>query len=207
MASFLSGCAGKAKKPSLSARSPTVLKPLPDFREDGIASWYGYPYHGRKTSNGEIYDMHRLTAAHRTLPLGTWVYVTNLENGKRVKVRINDRGPFVWGRVIDMSKAGAAALGFEQQGLARVSLSLAEPIPEIVLIKQRFAIQVGAFIVKDNADNLKVRLEKGYQQVYLEQYYEFFRVRIGGYLSKDAAEKEAFRLAKEGFYPFITSQD
>ena len=75
--------------------------------ETGIASWYGYPYHGRRAANGEIYDMEKLTAAHRTLPFGTWVRVTNLTNSKTVDVRITDRGPFIDGRIIDLSKAAA----------------------------------------------------------------------------------------------------
>ena len=88
--------------------------------ELGIASWYGYPFHGRAAANGEIYDMEKFTAAHRTLPFGTLVRVINLDNEKTVEVRINDRGPFVRGRILDVTPAGARALGFS--GLTRVTI-------------------------------------------------------------------------------------
>ena len=92
------------------------------YVETGIASWYGPPYHNRRAANGEIYDMNALTAAHRTLPLGTMVRVTNLENHRSVIVRINDRGPFAYKRIIDLSPAAARALGIRDQGLMRVRI-------------------------------------------------------------------------------------
>lgn len=99
------------------------------FAEFGIASWYGEPYHGRRTANGEFYDMNLLTAAHRTLPLPTYVRVTNLENEKSVVLRINDRGPFIDGRIIDVSYGAAQLLGFVRQGLVKVRLDAAAPPP------------------------------------------------------------------------------
>lgn len=90
--------------------------------ETGMASWYGEPYHGRQAANGEVFDMNRLTAAHRTLPFGTWVEVANLSNAKRVTVRITDRGPFVHGRVIDLSRAAADQIDMIGPGTARVRL-------------------------------------------------------------------------------------
>ncbi len=101
----------------------------PHYEEVGLASWYGREFQGRRTANGEIFDPRRLTAAHPTLPLPSLVEVTNLENGRRIRVRVNDRGPFVPGRVIDLSEAAAVALGFRERGLARVRvrfLALAE---------------------------------------------------------------------------------
>ena len=92
--------------------------------ETGVASWYGEPYHGRQAANGEIYDMNKLTAAHRTLPFGTWVEVANLSNAKRVTVRITDRGPFVQGRLIDLSRAAAKQIGMIGSGTARVRLKV-----------------------------------------------------------------------------------
>ena len=92
----------------------------------GVASWYGAAFHGRRTANGERFDMHALTAAHPTLPLSTVVRVTNLDNGRSVAVRINDRGPYARGRIIDMSKAGAHALGFTENGTARVRVSVVD---------------------------------------------------------------------------------
>ncbi len=92
------------------------------YREIGVASWYGHPFHGRKTANGEIYDMHGMTAAHPTLPLPSVARVTNLENGKSITVRVNDRGPFAKKRIIDLSRRAAWALGFKDQGTARVEV-------------------------------------------------------------------------------------
>lgn len=92
--------------------------------ETGIASWYGEPYHGRKTASGEVYDMNRWTAAHRTLPFGTWVEVTNVTNTKRVSVRITDRGPFVEGRIIDLSRAAAGQIDLIRSGTARVHVKV-----------------------------------------------------------------------------------
>nr|BAL58678.1 rare lipoprotein A [Candidatus Acetothermum autotrophicum] len=97
---------------------------LARYDQVGIASWYGEPFHGRRTSSGEIYDMHRLTAAHLTLPFGTIVLVTDLETGKSVIVRINDCGPYVEGRIIDLSFAAAEKLGIVQKGLAKVGLKV-----------------------------------------------------------------------------------
>jgi rare lipoprotein A len=94
------------------------------LKERGIASWYGEDFHGWMTANGEIYDMEALTAAHRTLPLGTWVLVTNVENGKQVRVRINDRGPYLYGRVLDLSLAGARELDMVEIGVAAVQIEV-----------------------------------------------------------------------------------
>lgn len=95
-----------------------------DYDQTGVASWYGEDFHGRRTANGETYDMDALTAAHTTLPMPTIARVTNLENGRSVVVRINDRGPFVEDRIIDLSRAGARELGFERNGLTRVRVTV-----------------------------------------------------------------------------------
>lgn len=96
----------------------------PNYDRTGVASWYGRPFHGRRTANGERFDMHAMTAAHPTLPLSAFVRVTNLDNGRSIVVRINDRGPFAGGRIIDLSQAGARALGFEARGTARVRVAI-----------------------------------------------------------------------------------
>jgi len=109
-------------------RARTLPPPLPPVRtgytEEGIASWYGYPYHGRRTANGEIYDMEKLTAAHKTLPFGVWVEVRNKRNAKSVTVRINDRGPFIEGRIIDLSRAAARRIGLITPGTAPVRIKV-----------------------------------------------------------------------------------
>lgn len=127
----LAGCAGTrgAAPPRIAAVPPPApAKPAPPavigWEQTGRASWYGEPHHGRKTSSGEIYDMNALTAAHRTLPIGTRVRVTNLANGRSVEVRINDRGPFVGGRILDLSQAAARRLGPLGAGVFRVRLTV-----------------------------------------------------------------------------------
>ncbi len=110
----------------------TGLWNLTRYDQVGIASWYGEPFHGRRTSSGEIYDMHKLTAAHLTLPFGTIVLVTDLETGKSVVVKINDCGPYVEGRIIDLSFAAAEKLGMVRKGLAKVGLKVLkypDPLP------------------------------------------------------------------------------
>src|SRR5580700_8385111 len=119
---FVAGC---------SHRTAHVNTPLAPARlgttETGVASWYGFPYHGRRAASGEIYDMEQLTAAHRKLPFQTWVEVTDLDNGKRVSVRVTDRGPFVDGRVIDLSLAAARKIEMVGPGTARVKLKVIAP--------------------------------------------------------------------------------
>lgn len=116
------------KKPyQVMGKSYIPMTTLSPYREEGIASWYGTKYHGRRTANGEIYDLLALTAAHPILPLPSYVRVTNLDNGKSLVVRVNDRGPFLHGRVIDLSFAAAMRLGFADKGSARVSVELIIP--------------------------------------------------------------------------------
>lgn len=114
------GSRGNPPYYEIDGRRYYVLNSSDGFREDGIASWYGRDFHGRPTSSGEIYDMYQMTAAHKTLPLPTWVEVTNLSNGRRVIVKVNDRGPFVEGRVIDLSQRAADELDMIRTGTARV---------------------------------------------------------------------------------------
>lgn len=104
-----------------------VLQTSKDFVQRGVASWYGHPFHGRATSTGETYDMYAMTAAHKTLPLPTYVRVTDLDTGNRVVVRVNDRGPFVEGRVIDLSYVAAVKLGIADRGIARVEVRALDP--------------------------------------------------------------------------------
>lgn len=120
----LSGCAKKTRAPVPAAPAPASARI--GSTETGIASWYGKPYHGRQAASGEIYDMEKLTAAHRTLPFNTWVEVTDLDNGKCVSVRINDRGPFVDHRIIDLSLAAARSIDMVGSGTARVQLRVIE---------------------------------------------------------------------------------
>jgi len=147
-----------AEKRTVRAAAPPP-QPLNGI-EVGVASWYGHPYHGRASASGEIYDMEQLTAAHRTLPFGTLVRVVNLDNSKTVDVRINDRGPFVDDRIIDLSHAAARAIDLVGPGTARVRLEILQA--PAILTPGFFAVQVGAFAVRANAERLCAEMEARY---------------------------------------------
>ncbi len=138
---------------------------LQAYEEEGIASWYGPAFQGNKTANGEIFDTEKLTAAHKTLPFGTVVKVTNLNNGQTVMVRINDRGPYVDGRVIDLSRKGAEAIGMISSGTAPVRVETVDPQVEAIDYSAplTFTIQVASFSDLANALSLKKKLsDAGY---------------------------------------------
>jgi rare lipoprotein A len=169
------------------------LRPIINGVQTGIASWYGAEFHGRRTSNGEVYNMHDLTAAHRTLPFGTVVEITNLLNGRSVTVRINDRGPFVGDRIIDLSYAAARMLDMVGPGTIPTRLEVVKevlPAPD----GQRFAVQVGAFILRDNAQALAAKLQPDFPDVavslFQTEWQTYYRVRIPA-----GSRGEAHRLA------------
>jgi rare lipoprotein A len=152
--------AGVPEKPIPAIEIPADAKPI--FIETGIASWYGPPYHNRRGSNGEIYDMHAMTAAHRTLPLGSLVRVVNVATGASAIVRITDRGPFVEGRVIDLSKAAAEKIGMLQKGTTEVRLEILKT-PVSLAQGGRWAVQIGAFDQEKAARDLAGHLMRRYQ--------------------------------------------
>ena len=180
------------------------------YREVGQASWYGEEYHGRKTANGETYDMYAMTAAHRTLPFHTRVRVSNLENGKKVELRINDRGPFISGRIIDLSYSGARAIGMLEKGTAKVNIEAmgsADPFS----IKGNFAIQVGAFAERENAERFQRELEKKYSHVHTvlweSNVRRLYRVRLGGFRTEAEARQASDSLRKENLSGFVVRED
>jgi len=140
--------------------SAVASVPSPGSLESGVASWYGHPFHGRASASGEIYDMEQLTAAHRTLPFGTMVRVHDLDNEKIVDVRINDRGPFVDNRIIDLSHAAARAIEMIGPGTAHVQLEILST-PAVVAAAY-FGVQVGAFRNRENAERLRRDMESKY---------------------------------------------
>jgi len=151
-----------AKSRRDSNPSPTSTLPTATgWSETGMASWYGAPYHNRRSSNGEIYNMRAMTAAHRTLPLGSVVKVTNLKTGDAVVVRITDRGPFVNGRVVDLSQAAAEKIGLIKTGVAQVKVELVNA-PVRLDQAGRWAIQIGAFQREDPARAMAGRLSRRY---------------------------------------------
>ena len=190
------------------------------FVERGVASWYGEKFHGRRTSSGETYDMYAMTAAHKTLPLPTYVRVTNLSNNRTIVVRVNDRGPFHDNRIIDLSYTGAKKLGMLKQGTALVEIRAIDPAqpiqsPVVALTSDaagnqvRLFLQVGAFSYRDNAENLKKQVvEIADEIVLIEEVIRngkpIYRVRLGPLLDVAHADRLAFLLADAGFeHPHI----
>jgi rare lipoprotein A len=191
--------------PPATERQPAVAGA---YTEEGVASWYGNPFDGRRTSDGEIYDMHQFTAAHRTLPFGALVRVTNLSNGMQTEVRINDRGPFVANRVIDLSLSAAQAIGMVGPGTAHVRLEMISgPNPQLGF----FGVQVGAFAVEANAEKLRMQLSARYSPVSIVPFNSpngnFFRVRVGRVPTEAAATEIATQLQAEQFTTFIVRLD
>lgn len=193
-------------------------QPLPDARDfvqEGVASWYGKDFHGRRTSNGEVYNMYDMTAAHKTLPLGTFVRVEDLKNGRSVDVRVNDRGPFVHGRVIDLSYTAAKQLDMIGPGTARVKVTaLGAPAPAQASGRDRqyvpidyysgnFTFQVGAFTEQDNARRLVQKLGQDYANAHMVPYFDgsrtFYRVRVGRSDSLEKAVRFEQILVQNGF--------
>ena len=141
------------------------------YRETGVASWYGPKFHGRSTSNGETYDMYAMTAAHTTLPIPTWVEVTNLSNNLRVVVRVNDRGPFLHDRIIDLSYTAALQLDMVQDGTAQVEVRALDALgaSQAAYMSEQVYIQVGAFSIQQNAEDFAFSLEtKGFSRVLVD---------------------------------------
>jgi rare lipoprotein A len=168
--------------------------------ERGVASWYGPGFHGQRTANGERYDMDLLTAAHPTLPFGTLVEVRNLENGKSVTVRINDRGPFEKRRVIDLSRAAARAIGMVGPGTARVELvaiGVAPPAPQI------YAVQVAAFEDAARAEELAATLRRDHRGVAVRADGVWHRVQVGEFGDRPAAESLREKLVAMGLTAIV----
>ncbi len=175
------------------------------YEEEGMASWYGDDFHGKATANGETYDMHALTAAHRVLPMNTRIKVTNLANGRNVVVRVNDRGPFVGGRIVDMSYAGAKALDMVGSGTTRVHLEAVaaqgQTMADVdrLLAGERYYVQVGAFKNKGNAMGLVDELKgQGYGLTRMRHAQVggeyFWRVQAGVFTGLEKARDEHARL-------------
>jgi rare lipoprotein A len=196
------------------------------YRERGVASWYGKKFHGRRTSSGEAYDMYAMTAAHKTLPLPSYVRVRNLSNGRSVVVRVNDRGPFLHNRLIDLSYAAAARIGIIGTGTGLVevegittetpSTTIARAPAAVSLVSSaqagsppRLYLQAGAFANRDNAEALRNRLVKArLLPVHVAPAQvdgqELFRVRLGPLDSVDASDQLARRVEAEGLpYPIV----
>jgi len=198
-------------------RVPPPISPTVGSRQVGVASWYGKDFHGKPTASGEIYNMYDMTAAHKTLPLGTVVMVTNLENNRSVRVTINDRGPFVKNRIIDLSYAAAKAIGMVGPGTAEVMIEVLKT-PEAGKTRAPspsytgpYTLQVASFINKDNADKLAARLQTLVDNVYIVIYETgetiYYRVRVGVFDSRESATEAGEKLTKHGYSVIITKYE
>jgi len=207
---------GKPKPYRVAGKWYQPVSHAKGFQQRGVASWYGKKFHGKKTSNGEIYDMYAMTAAHKTLPLGTYVHVKNLENDTEVSVRINDRGPFVHGRIIDLSYTAAKKIDIAESGTAPVVIVALEPhnrqkpkskqITEqkaVDYYKGNFTFQIGAFSDKQNALRLKDKLDQTYKNAHVSEYDNgletLYRVRVGRASSLEEAVEYETALIQQGF--------
>jgi len=187
-------------------RRPPEPKATRGAVQEGVASWYGPGFHGKATTSGEVYDQHDLTAAHQTLPLGTRVAVTNLRNGRSIEVRVNDRGPFVGGRVIDLSYAAARALDMVGPGTAPVRVTVLND-PAVRFTPLVYTIQVGSFGDPDNAERLRERLAERFDDVYVSEVDadggRIYRVRVGRFTQRTAAVSVAQTVTPLGFSPVV----
>jgi len=173
---------------------------------EGVASWYGPGFHGNQTANGERYDQNALTAAHRTLPFNTVVRVVNLNNGKSVDVRINDRGPFVDNRIIDLSRAAASRIDMIDSGLAPVRLILLSserPIDPRLQQGEKFTVQIASFTSNREAQELASKFDEGWVQPAIVNNRQFFRVFVGVYMSHSDADRQRRRLQRRGVNGFV----
>jgi rare lipoprotein A len=201
LAAVLSGCG------LFRSHAPPSAPSAPQGATIGVASWYGPGFNGRRTASGEIYDQEDLTAASTTLPLGTMALVTNLQNGRKVEVRINDRGPFKKGRRIDLSRHAAAALGILDPGTARVRIEVVHAAPHQ---EPGYFVQVGSFSNSSNAQRLGQRLSQYFSDVRVDRLSvsgrHYYRVRMGAFPTHETALARATQTAQLGLRSIIEQQ-
>lgn len=193
---ILQGCAHSLPSTEIS----------PGYTQKGIASWYGPQFHGNQTANGEIFNMHDLTAAHRTLPLGSIVQVQSLTSGKKIIVRINDRGPFIKGRIIDLSHQAAKSLSIVENGTDRVEITLLE-LPSGAPYREVW-IQVGSFSTQSRAIEFSKQFGNQFGRIRVVPFFrnseKWFRVQIGKFSNQREAEIVASHIKREwGIAPFL----
>lgn len=189
---------GNPKSYSVFGKTYYTLKSSQGFKERGDASWYGTKFHGKRTSSGETYDMYAMTAAHKTLPLPSYVRVKNRDNGKEIVVKVNDRGPFHAGRIIDLSYVAALKLDIVKQGTGRVEIETIDMASNRQRQSEQVFIQVGAFMDKQNAQKVHDKLaqasiDSDIHTVVVNARKHIYRVRIGPFEQRT----EAGNLVKE----------
>lgn len=184
------------------ASTGSAYKDKPGKTERGLASWYGPGFHGKHAANGEVYDMHELTAAHRTLPFDTVVEVRNRDNGRRVEVRITDRGPFVRGRIIDLSYAAAQELEMLGPGVVPVEVRVVAGGPTRGRSSD-FWVQAGAFRDPDEARAFHRQLRRDFPNAKMSSDTTWHRVRVGPFEKRKTAEKTQRQLERRGIDAFL----
>lgn len=212
--------AGCASRPKPAVAPPITLPPAPAVgaTERGLASWYGAEFAGLPTASGEIFRPEKISAAHRTLPLGTVVDVRNETNGKTVRVAINDRGPFIAGRILDLSRAAAATLDSVAAGVvpvtltvvavgtnARIRAAAADDLARAGGGPPAWAVQAGAFANAENARRLRERLATRYPSPWVEDFQGLRRVKFGRYATRDEAEAAAATLGEMGLAGIVVA--
>jgi rare lipoprotein A len=225
-AALLMACGGHRHRPPEKLEREFPPTPVKKGVQEGVSSWYGKEFDGRPTASGEIFDMNALTAAHRTLPLGTTARVTCLDTGRDAVLKINDRGPFVEGRILDCSYGAAKELGFAGKGVARVRLEVIEegkprvrysagPGRQVIpgkksqepVLDDSFCVQAGAFSVKDNALKFRDLLESNLGDAYVIEFRGFWRVRVGHLANEEAANELLKKVREMGHPGFVTRND
>jgi rare lipoprotein A len=185
------------------------------LEEEGFASYYGAEFHGRRTSSGEVFNMHELTAAHRELPMGTWIMVTNLGNGRSVEVRVNDRGPFVSDRIVDLSYAAGKLLGMIGPGVVPVRVAVTRLVSSDgggpPRLSVRYTVQVASFISPENARVLEGKLSEEFSDVEVVRKMvggeTYFRVWLGNFPRREDAQSMAEKLTARGLSVLIIERD
>ncbi|AAS94880.1 MULTISPECIES: septal ring lytic transglycosylase RlpA family protein [Desulfovibrionaceae] len=201
----------RAKPYTVRGKTYYPLKSAHGFVEEGVASWYGSDFHGKKTANGERYDMYAMTAAHKLLPFNTNLRVTNLANGKQIIVRVNDRGPFVGDRIIDLTHTGASRIGMIGPGTARVRLETVGDVPGLMQdgdLSGSFYVQIGAFSSQENARRLSARMQqRGFKaRFYYAELVSFWRVQVGPWSTLSEAERMRQQLRSEFPGDFVVAE-
>jgi peptidoglycan lytic transglycosylase len=208
-AALSTACAETAVSPSRAAAIEPAPAAVPDqvYRETGTAEWYGKERDGRKAADGETFDMNALVAAHRTLPLGTIIRVTDLDNYKSVRVTVIDRGPFVRSRILGLSLGAARKLGFVDQGAALVKIETLGAVRDAAF----YTVQAAAYTEQENARLLEDRLRTKFEKVFIVPFEtnlaRLYCVRVGVYASEELAELVASRLTREGLEPIVLRKD
>jgi rare lipoprotein A len=210
LCSVFAGCAARASAPAPRPQIPMQPAPPMSPSVEGVASWYGPGFHGHRTSSGAVYDQEDLTAASTLFPLGTHLLVTNLANSRSVEVTVNDHGPYVKGRQIDLSRKAARVLGVIGPGTARVRMDVLATPAGGPAIGERYFVQVGSFADSDNARRMQQRLAARYSDVHIETAEAganlYYRVRMGAFMNHDEAANRAAQVAMAGYAAVIITE-